>query len=251
MNLGLAGKRVVVTGASHGIGLGIAEGFHLEGCTVVSNGRDEARLVSSIANRDDWFGVAGDVTDPLKANGVIQQAVDILGGLDVLVCNVGSGRSVPPGHENFTDWQKSLSLNLLSATNIVEAAIPELKKTKGVIVCISSICGIEVIPGAPVTYSAAKAALNAYIRGIALPLGADGVRINGVAPGNILFAGSVWDEKVKGNSSVVDKMLAENVPLERLGSLTDVANLVLWLSSPLSSFITGSIHICDGGQTRT
>jgi len=251
MNLGLAGKRVLVTGASSGIGLGIAEAFHLEGCIVVSNGRNEDRLLSSIANRDDWFGVSGDVTDPLKANGVIQQAIDIAGGLDILVCNVGSGRSVPPGHESFMDWEKSLSLNLSSATNMVEAAIPELKETKGVIVCISSICGIEVIPGAPVTYSAAKAALNAYIRGVAVPLGTDGVRINGVAPGNILFAGSVWDEKVKDNFSAVDQMLAENVPLERLGSLADVANLVLWLSSPLSSFITGSIHKCDGGQTRT
>jgi 3-oxoacyl-[acyl-carrier protein] reductase len=251
MNLGLAGKRVVITGASHGIGLGIAEAFHLEGCTVVSNGRDEARLVASIANRDNWFGVVGDVTDPLKANGVIQQAVDVLDGLDILVCNVGSGKSVPPGHESFTDWQKSLSLNLLSATNIVEAAIPELKKTQGVIVCISSICGIEVISGAPVTYSAAKAALNAFIRGVSVPLGADGIRINGVAPGNILFAGSVWDEKVNNNSSEVNQMLAENVPLDRLGSVTDVANLVLWLSSPLSSFTSGSIHICDGGQTRT
>ena len=251
MNLGLAGKRVVVTGASSGIGLGIAEAFHLEGCIVVSNGRNEDRLLSSIANRDDWFGVSGDVTDPLKANDVIQQAVDISGGLDILVCNVGSGKSVPPGHENFTDWQKSLSLNLSSATNTVEAAITELKKTKGVVVCISSICGIAVIPRAPVTYSEAKAALNAYIRGIAMPLGADGVRINGVAPGNILFPGSVWDEKVKDNSSMVEQMLAENVPLERLGSLTDVANLVLWLSSPLSSFITGSIHVCDGGQTRS
>lgn len=197
MNLGLEGKRVVVTGASQGIGLGIAEGFHLEGCTVVSNGRDEARLASSIANRDQWFGVVGDVTDPLKANSVIQQALDILGGIDILVCNVGSGKSVPPGHESFADWQKSLSLNLLSATNTVEAATPELKKTKGVIVCISSICGTEVIPGAPVTYSTAKAALNAYIRSIAVPLGADGVRINGVAPGNILFEGSVWDKKIK------------------------------------------------------
>jgi len=240
-----------LTGASSGIGLGIAEAFHLEGCIVVSNGRNEDRLLSSIANRDDWFGVSGDVTDPLKANGVIQQAIDIAGGLDILVCNVGSGRSVPPGHESFMDWEKSLSLNLSSATNMVEAAIPELKETKGVIVCISSICGIEVIPGAPVTYSAAKAALNAYIRGVAVPLGTDGVRINGVAPGNILFAGSVWDEKVKDNFSAVDQMLAENVPLERLGSLADVANLVLWLSSPLSSFITGSIHKCDGGQTRT
>ena len=251
MNLGLAGKRVLVTGASSGIGLGIAEAFHLEGCIVVSNGRNEDRLLSSIANRDDWFGVSGDVTDPLKANGVIQQAIDIAGGLDILVCNVGSGRSVPPGHESFMDWEKSLSLNLSSATNMVEAAIPELKKTKGVVVCISSICGIEVIPRAPVTYSVAKAALNAYIRGVAVPLGTDGVRINGVAPGNILFAGSVWDEKVKDNFSAVDQMLAENVPLERLGSLADVANLVLWLSSPLSSFITGSIHKCDVGNLES
>ena len=251
MNLGLSGKRVLVTGASKGIGFGIAEGFHLEGCAVVSNGRDESKLASSIANRKGWFGVAGDVTDPLKANGVVQQAVDVLGGIDILVCNVGSGKSVPPGQESFTDWQKSLSVNLLSATNMVEAAVSELRKTKGVIVCVSSICGLEVVRGAPVTYSAAKAALNAYIRGIAVPLGGDGIRINGIAPGNILFKGSVWDEKVKENASVVDQMLADNVPLKRLGSLTDVTNLALWLSSPLSSFNTGSIHLCDGGQTRS
>ena len=80
MNLGLAGKRVVVTGASRGIGLGIAEGFHLEGCTVVSNSRDEARLASSISNRDQWFGVVGDVTDPLKANDVIALFPPVSGG---------------------------------------------------------------------------------------------------------------------------------------------------------------------------
>jgi 3-oxoacyl-[acyl-carrier protein] reductase len=251
MNLGLVGKRVVVTGASQGIGLGIGEAFHLEGCTVVSNGRDETRLVSSIANRDHWFGVAGDMTDPLKANDVIKQAADILGGIDILVCNVGSGRSVPPGDESFSDWQNSLSINLLSTTNTVEAAIPELEKTKGVIVCISSICGSEVIMGAPVTYSVAKAALNAYIRGIAVPLGAVGVRINGVAPGNILFEGSVWGEKMKNNPGAVDQMLRANVPLAKLGRVSDIANFVLWLSSPLSSFNTGSIHICDGGQTRS
>mgnify|MGYP000489345051 CR=1 FL=1 len=251
MNLGLAGKRVVVTGASHGIGLGIAEGFHLEGCTVVSNGRDEAKLTSSIAKREGWFAVVGDVSDPLKANGVVQQAVDILGGIDILVCNVGSGKSVPPGQESFTDWQKSLSVNLLSTTNMVEAAVSELKKTKGVIVCISSICGVEVVPKAPVTYSVAKAALNAYIRGISVPLGSNGVRINGVAPGNILFEGSVWEEKIKQDGLSVEAMLENNVPLKRLGSLSDISNLVLWLSSPKASFVTGSIYITDGGQTHT
>ena len=251
MNLDLSGKRVLVTGASKGIGLGIAKGFHAEGCKVVSNGRDAVKLTSSIAKRKDWLGVAGDVTDPMKARDLVQQAVYLLGGIDILVCNVGSGKSAPPGQESFSDWQKSLSVNLLSATNMVEAAVAELRKTKGVIVCISSICGLEVIRGAPVTYSVAKAALNAFIRGIALPLGEDGIRINGIAPGNILFKDSVWDEKVKENASAVNQMLAENVPLNRFGSLADVVNLALWLSSPLSSFNTGSIHLCDGGQTRS
>ena len=251
MNLELSGKRVLVSGASKGIGFGIAKGFHQEGCAVVSNGRDKAKLTSSIAKRKDWFGVTGDVTDPLKAKNVVQQAVHLLGGIDILVCNVGSGKSVPPGQESFSDWQKSLSINLLSATNMVEATVSELRKTKGVIVCVSSICGLEVVRGAPVTYSAAKAALNAFIRGIAVPLGEDGIRINGIAPGNILFKDSVWEEKVKESASAVDQMLAENVPLNRLGSLADVVNLALWLSSPLSSFNTGSIHLCDGGQTRS
>ena len=251
MDLGLSGKRVLVTGASRGIGLGIAEGFYREGCAVVTNGRDEAKLASSISKRKGWFAVVGDVSDPLRANDVVQQTIDILGGIDVLVCNVGSGKSAPPGQESFTDWQRSLSVNLLSTTNMVEAAVPELKKTKGVIVCISSICGVEVVRGAPVTYSAAKAALNAYIRGIAVPLGAEGIRINGIALGNIFFEGSVWDERVKANAGAVDVMLADNVPLKRLGSLTDAANLALWLSSPLSDFCTGGIHLCDGGQTRS
>lgn len=251
MELGLKGKRVVVTGASSGIGLAIAKAFHLQGCKVVSNARGKAKLFSSIGNRDDWFGIVGDVTDPLKANEVIQNALSLLNGIDILICNVGSGKSVSPGQESFADWQKSLSLNLLSATNMVEAAASALKKSKGVIVCVSSICGSEVIRGAPVTYSASKAALNAYIRGIAVPLGEDGVRINGIAPGNILFEGSVWDEKIKKNADAVDQMLAENVPLQRMGSPNDIANFVVWLSSPLSSFNTGSIHICDGGQTRS
>ena len=251
MDLRLTGKRVLVTGASRGIGFGIAQAFHAEGCEVVSNSRSKKNLSSSIAKRERWFGVDGDVTDPLKAHDVVRQTVDILGGIDVLICNVGSGKSVPPGQESFSDWNKSLLENLLSTTNTVEAAISELRKSKGVIVCISSICGIEVVRGAPVTYSSAKAALNAYIRGISVPLGADGVRINGIAPGNILFEGSVWDKKIKENACKVDHMLNEQVPLKRLGDLSDITNLALWLASPLSSFCTGSIHICDGGQTHT
>ena len=251
MDLGLIGKRVLVTGSSHGIGLSIAQAFHLEGCQVVANGRDATKLAASVKDQVGYFGIPADMTDPQQARKLIDGATELLGGIDILVCNVGSGASVKPGTEQLEDWQRSLSTNFLSATNAVGAAIAELKKTKGVIVCISSICGDEVIQGAPVPYSAAKAALNAYIRGMSLPLGLDGIRINGVALGNILFKGSVWDEKVKENASAVDQMLADNVPLKRFGSLTHATNLTLWLSSPLSGFNTGSIHLCDGGQTRS
>jgi len=250
MDLDLTGKRVVVTGSSNGIGLGIVKAFYAEGCLVVANGRDESRLSSSIAGQNGCFGVVGDVTYPLQAHELIRKSVEILGGIDIVVCNVGSGASVPPGSESPLDWQKSLSINFSSTTNIVEAAIPWLKKTKGVIVCISSICGVETIPGAPITYSVAKAALNAYIRGISVPLAVDGIRINGVAPGNIFFEGSVWDRKIKQDSLSVEEMLSECVPLKRLGSPVDVANFVLWLSSPVSNFVTGSIHVTDGGQTH-
>lgn len=250
MNLDLTGKKVLVTGSSHGIGLSIVKSFQREGALVVSNGRDEERLRKSLNGLENCFGLAGDVTDTSQATKLVQATTKILGGIDILVCNVGSGASVPPGKENFKEWQKSLSINLLSVTNVVEAATQELNKSKGVIVCISSICGCEVVSGAPVTYSVAKAALNAYIRGISIPLAEHGIRINGVAPGNILFENSVWDKKIKKDPLAVEKILNEKVPLQKLGSREDVANFVLWLSSPISNFVTGSIHVTDGGQTR-
>jgi NAD(P)-dependent dehydrogenase (short-subunit alcohol dehydrogenase family) len=250
MNLDLAGKRVLVTGSSHGIGLSIVKSFERQGALVVSNGRDSKRLEKSLKGLENCYGVVGDVTDPVQVKKLIQETLKILGGIDILVCNVGSGNSVSPGKETYKEWQKSLSINLMSVTNMVEAAIHELKKSKGVIVCISSICGCEVVKGAPVTYSVAKAALNAYIRGISIPLADHGVRINGVAPGNILFKNSVWDKKIKKDSLAVQKIVDEKVPLRKLGSPDDVANFVLWLSSPISNFVTGSIHVTDGGQTR-
>ena len=119
------------------------------------------------------------------------------------------------------------------------------------IVCISSICGLEVIPGAPVTYSAAKAALHAYVRGIAHPLGQQGVRINAVVPGNILFDGSVWQRKLNEDAAAVGQMLARDVALAKLGKPQDIANLALWLASSAASFCTGSIFVADGGQVHS
>lgn len=252
MRLQLQGKSVLVTGSSRGIGRAIAEAFLAEGAEVAFNGRDTVNLARVVAAQSGGKAKAidGDVSKPDQARAVIDRTLAAFGKLDVLVCNVGSGRSVPPGTETHEEWLRVFELNLWSATNMVEAGRQALAANRGAIVCISSICGQEVVPGAPLTYSAAKAALNSYVRGIARPLGRDGVRINAIAPGNILFEGSVWQRKLDDDAAAVEQMLERDVALAKLGKPQDVANLALWLASPAASFCSGSIFVADGGQVH-
>jgi 3-oxoacyl-[acyl-carrier protein] reductase len=250
MELELSGKTALVTGSSRGIGRAIAEALQAEGCRVALNARSTAGLEAAARELASAAAVAGDVTRAEEARRVVDEAIGVLGQLDILVCNVGSGRSVAPGKETPEEWQRVFALNLWSTTNTVEAARSALANTRGVVVCISSICGLEVIPGAPVTYSAAKAALHAYVRGIARPLGARGVRINAIAPGNILFEGSVWQRKMAEDAAGVQQMLQQDVALARLGTPQDVAGLAVYLASPRSGFATGGVWGLDGGQVR-
>lgn len=250
MELDLSGKTALVTGSSRGIGRAIAEALQAEGCRVALNARSTAGLEAAARELGSAAAVAGDVTRADEARQVVDEAISVLGQLDILVCNVGSGRSVAPGNETPEEWQRVFALNLWSTTNTVEAARSALVSSRGVVVCISSICGLEVIPGAPVTYSAAKAALHAYVRGIARPLGAQGVRINAIAPGNILFEGSVWEREMAENAAGVQQMLQRDVALARLGIPQDVAGLAAYLASPRSGFATGGVWGLDGGQIR-
>jgi NAD(P)-dependent dehydrogenase (short-subunit alcohol dehydrogenase family) len=251
MQLDLSEKVVLVTGSSKGIGWAIAQTLHAEGCRVALNGRNGSDLTAATTQLKGSIGVLGDVTVPVDAQRIVAEVHGIFGRLDILVCNVGNGRSVPPGTETAEEWKRMFALNLWSTTNVVEAARDALAASKGVIVCISSICGLEVIPGAPVTYSAAKAALHAYVRGIARPLGKQGVRINAVAPGNILFEGSVWSHKLTEDAAAVQSMLEGDVSLARMGTPRDVAELVAYLASPRTGFATGGVWTLDGGQIRS
>jgi 3-oxoacyl-[acyl-carrier protein] reductase len=253
VELQLQGKSVLVTGSSKGIGRAIAEAFLAEGAEVAFNGRDADELERVVAAQTGGkaIAVSGDVSKPDLARGAVERMLAAFGKLDVLVCNVGSGRSVPPGAETHGEWLRVFELNLWSATNMVEAGRYALATSGGAIVCISSVCGQELVRGAPLTYSAAKAALNAYVRGISRPLGKDGVRINAIAPGNILFEGSAWQRKLNENAAAVEQMLERDVALAKLGTTQDVANLALWLASPLASFCTGSIFVADGGQVHS
>jgi NAD(P)-dependent dehydrogenase (short-subunit alcohol dehydrogenase family) len=250
MNLDLSGKVALITGSSKGIGLAIAKSLHTEGCSIALNSRNSNDLSRAIKDLAGSIGIVGDVTSPTVAKRIVKETLGSFGRLDILVCNVGSGKSVAPGSEVNSEWRRVFSKNLLSTTNCVEAARSALALTNGTIICISSICGLETIKGAPITYSVAKAALNAYVRGISRPLSEQKIRINAIAAGNILFEGSIWEHKTINNPESVKATMVE-VPLRRFGTPEDVANLALYLASSKSSFATGSIWKLDGGQLRS
>ncbi|MEN9862355.1 MAG: hypothetical protein RLZZ601_119 [Pseudomonadota bacterium] len=251
MQLNLAGKTALITGSSNGIGFSIAQALHAEGCKVALNSRHSERLTKAVAQLPGSIGLIGDVTRVDDAHRVVNEVVKSFGKLDILVCNVGSGNSVPPGEETPEEWQRIFALNLWSTTNTVAAARDALVDSRGSIVCISSICGLELIAGAPVTYSAAKAALHSYVRGMARPLGKQGVRINAIASGNILFDESVWARKLSENAPAVQSMLERDVALGCLGKPQDIANLAIYLSSVHANFATGGIWTLDGGQVHS
>jgi 3-oxoacyl-[acyl-carrier protein] reductase len=245
MNLNLENKVCFVSGSSSGIGFAIGIKLLEEGAIVIFNSRSKKKIktLEKFVNADFISADVSSLSGCIKIENFIKKKYR---KLDILVCNVGSGRSSPPGEENYAEWKRMFNINFFSATNLIES-LKKLINDGGSILCISSICGIKVT-GAPVTYSVSKSALNAYIKNIAPYFAKTGVRINAIALGNIIHNNSVWKKKIDSNRSKVLKYLKNHVALSRLGLPEEAATFSAFILSPLAKFATGTIYTLDGGE---
>ena len=166
-----------------------------------------------------------------------------------MVCNVGNGTDLEPYNSTEERWSHFLSSNLLSSTFLVDAALSLLMESKGSVIAISSICGSIPVKDAPIEYSVAKAALNMYVKSMAIKHGEIGIRFNAVSPGNVMFEGSTWHNKIKNSEESVKNFINDNVPMGVFINPEVIADAVLFLASDRSKFTTGVVLSIDGGQS--
>jgi len=253
VDLELAGKVAIVTGSSRGIGRGIAARLVEEGAGVVlcARGADDLdAAVRGIRGPGRAVGVTADVTAPEGAAAVVAAAVEQLGGLDIVVNNVGgSGARTFDGMDS-DDLQLVLGRNLFPALGVSRAALPALRERGGgVIAMIASIWGRE--GGGGPSYNVAKAAEISLAKAMARDLAADGIRVFSVAPGSTLFPGGSWERRLRDDPEGMAAFIERELPWGRLGAVDEVADVVAFLVSPRASWVVGTCVTVDGGQSRS
>jgi 3-oxoacyl-[acyl-carrier protein] reductase len=257
MNLGLKDKVAFIAGSSRGIGLAVARSFLREQAMVAISGRDsgpldQARdLLASEGGPDRIMAIPGDMTRESDLDRALNLVETTFGGLDAVVANVGSGTARSGWDLSLEDWQAALDLNLLGSMALARKAMSRLiARGGGSITFVSSIAGIEAI-NAPIGYSAAKAAVLSAMKGLSRLAGPQGVRVNAVAPGNVLFPGGSWERKLREREDFFKEYIRTEVPLQRFARPEEIADVVVFLASERASFITGACLVADGGQTRS
>jgi 3-oxoacyl-[acyl-carrier protein] reductase len=243
----LAGRSVIVTGASKGIGKGIARVFASKGAQVLLAARDLAQAEAAAGEIRSTGGIASalavDVSNEEDCVRMARTVVERHGGIDIVCCNAGIFPAARLGEMSAADWDQVLDINLKGTFLTVHACLADLKaRGKGRIVVTSSITGpITGYPGWS-HYAASKAGQLGFVRTAAIELAPHHITVNAVLPGNILTEGveSLGPEYIARMTSAI--------PQRRLGSVEDVAYAALFLASDEAAFISGQTIVVDGGQ---
>lgn len=238
-----AGKRVLVTGGSKGIGLGIARYFAEAGARLAICGRKEANLVKAREQLGEVVTVAAHLGKAEDVEQLFHTVHNTFGSLDILVNNVGMNIFTPSTVDaDIGLWDKIMEGNLKSAFLCCRQAFPLMKTNGGVIVNLSSIAGQRAAPGMGI-YGIAKAGLNMLTKVLAKELASYGIRVNAVAPGMVEtdFSRPFW-----GNDDLLKELL-KGIPLGRIARVEDVVRVVAFLSSDQSDYLTGEIISVSGG----
>ncbi|MGY6552407.1 MAG: SDR family NAD(P)-dependent oxidoreductase [Erythrobacter sp.] len=250
MDLELAGKVAVVTGASRGIGRAIAKALAGEGAKLVlaARGKDalDAAAAEITASGSEVMAAPCDVSDDASVRAMIDAALERFGRIDILISNasalaVGGARS---------DWEQSIAVDLMGAVRLVDAVLPGMRaQGSGSILLVSSVSGIEASPMDDYGYTSAKAALNAYAKKLAINEAGNGIRANAIMPGSVEFPGGGWDMMRTQNPPIYD-MVRSSIPFGRLGRPEEIADAAAWLVSARAGWVTGAALSVDGGQGK-
>ncbi len=251
MKLEMSGKRVLVTGASSGIGRATAERFLEAGATVTLVGRRETALAEIAAHYPSRaHALVADLADERQCEACIERAVEWMGGLDVLVNAAGILKSGSLETTSLELWDETMRINLRSIFYLMKLAVPHLEETRGSIVNVSSVTGLRSFPGV-LAYCVSKAALDHLTRCAALELAPKGIRVNAVNPGvvrtNLHRAGGMSEEEY---ATFLERSKTTH-PLGRVGEPQEIAELIYFLASDRASWITGATISIDGGRALT
>jgi NAD(P)-dependent dehydrogenase (short-subunit alcohol dehydrogenase family) len=248
MDLGLDGRKALVTAASRGIGLAIAQTLADQGCDLAICARGEEGLEVSRKDLETRgakvFTKVLDVSDGDGLETFVKEAGDALGGLDVFVSNASAG-----GGPGLASWQPAFDIDVMGAVRGIHAATPFLSESDaGAVVIIGSTAAVEYL-GIPQAYSAMKAALVAHANDMSQALAPKGIRVNVVSPGPIYFEGGNWEMIKQAMPKMYESALAQ-CAIGRMGTPEEVARAVVFLASPAASLITGANLVADGGFTK-
>lgn len=253
MELGIAGKRALVTGTGKGIGYGIARALAKEGVKVAAVSLEQQPLDELMTelggSAQGHYAIASDLTEQYAPARVMSELEQQFGKIDILVNNLGSTLAITDPFCSLADWRAVYRINMEVMIEFTNLVLPYMRACGwGRVINISSTAGME--NNGPIPYCAMKAAVIAYSHSLGRVLAKEGVVVSCVLPGAIFTEGGFWDVALRERPDHVAKYLAERCPTGKFGEIDDIGTMVAFLASNLAKFTQGATIPVDGGQSR-